>query len=176
MQTEIVDLRFNLKADRKDLILITAFGFFSYVLLSLWGYLVARDLGVVVSPRRLVVCTVGAGIFWLALSRLKRQNRVDLGALLASIVIAGLTILMVRLGLVQLSASPIEPEHSVRWSLAWSGYFGIWLLAAVPPSPPVSFRAGRPDVEIRANDMDTLPGAYLDQLLALPGDDRADTR
>ena len=176
MQTDIVDLRFRLQANRKDVILIAAFGLFSYVLLSLWGYLVARDLGVVISPRRLVVCSIGAGIFWLALSRLKRQRRVDLGTLLASIVIAGLAILMVRLGLDQLSASPIEPEHSVRWSLAWSGYFGIWLLAAVPPCPPVSFRAGQPDVEIRAGSADTLPGVYLDQLLALPGDDHEGTR
>lgn len=118
MQTDIVDIALGQRADRRDGALTVAFGLFSYVLLSIWGYLVVGDLGVALSPRRLVACAIGAGIFWLTLSRLKRKSRVDLGALLVSIVAAGLMILAVRLGLDQLSTSPIEPEHSVRWSLA----------------------------------------------------------
>ena len=167
MQTDIVGTGLTQQpnhTNRRDVTLTVAFGFFSYVLLSLWGYLVAGDLGVTLSPRRLVMCAIGAGIFWLTLGRLKRKRRVELGALLASIVVAGFTILLVRLGLDQLSTSPIEPEHSVRWSLAWSGYFGIWLLAAVPP-------ASRSKIDLRGGGADPLPDDYLDQLMALPADE-----
>ena len=172
MQTDIAAAGFGPRASRKDVALTIAFGLFSYVLLSIWGYLVAGDLGVTLSLRRLVLCTIGAGIFWLTLGRLKRKRRVELGALLASIVIAGLTILLVRLALDQLSNSPIEPEQSVRWSLAWSGYFGIWLLAAVPPGPPIAHRAGRGERERRSGTIEALPDVYLEQLLSLDGEDR----
>lgn len=169
MQTDIVETGFRPQVRRKDVTLTLAFGLFSYVLLSIWGFLIVGDPGVALSARRLVACAIGAGIFWVTLGQLKRKRRVDLGTLVASIVIAGLTILAVRLGLDQLSATPIEPERSVRWSLAWSGYFGIWLLAAVPPGPPIANGAGRADLD--AGSGDTLPDAYLEQLLALPGED-----
>lgn len=155
----------------RDMTLVIAFGLFSYVLLSLWGYLVAQDVGVILSPRRLVSCAIGAGIFWVTLSRLRQQRRVELGTVVGSIVIAGLTILAARLGIDQLSASPIEPEHSVRWSLAWSGYFGIWLLAAVPPCAPMAFRGGRPQPDDQAGQM-VLDDVYLEQLLTLPDGER----
>lgn len=153
--------------NRRELALIIAFGLFSFVLLSLWGALVAGNLGVVFSPRRMVVCSLGAGIFWLTLRRLKQQGAVSLGTLLVSIIVAGLSILAVRLGIDQMAVAPIEPEHSVRWTLAWSGYFGIWLLASVPPCPPQLLgqhgdsAAGRSEV---------LPEVYLDHLLDLPDD------
>lgn len=149
------------------MILILAFGAFSYVLLSVWGALVAGNLAVVLSPRRIVVCSIGAGIFWLTLRRLKRESRVGLGTLLVSILVAGLAILAVRLGLDQLSTSPIEPEHSVRWSLAWSGYFGIWLLAAVPPCPPGSLR----EKGLETLQSDGLGDVYMNHLLALPDEE-----
>lgn len=171
MQTDIVGTKARPQGNRQDVALIVAFGLFSYFLLSIWGYLVARDPSVALSPRRLVVCAIGAGIFWLTLTRLRRRPNVDLGALLASIVVAGLTILLVRLGIDQLSTSPIEPEHSVRWSLAWSGYFGIWLLAAVPPGPPSAYRAGRTATDGRPGTTEAVPDVYFEQLLALPGED-----
>lgn len=174
MHTLIADSGPRRQADR-NMTLVVAFGLFSYVLLSLWGYLVAQDVGVILSPRRLVSCAFGAGIFWVTLSHLKQQRRVALGAVLGSIVIAGLTILAVRLGIDQLSASPIEPEHSVRWSLAWSGYFGIWLLAAVPVGAPMALRGGRPLPDERAGPM-VLEDVYLEQLLTLPREERDRSR
>lgn len=170
MQTDIVASPPKTQANGRDTTLIIAFGLFSYVLLSIWGYLVVGDLAVTLSPRRLVACAIGAGIFWLTLSRLRRKRSVDLGALVASIVIAGLTILLVRLGLDQPSTSPIEPEHSVRWSLAWSGYFGIWLLAAVPLGPPV-VGAHRGERNMGSAGAEPLAEVYLDQLMALPADE-----
>jgi len=150
---------------KRDLALILAFGVFSYVLLSTWGALVAHNIAVVLSERRLVACLVGVGLFWLATSRLKERRDVSLSKLVAIIVGAGLTILAVRLGLDRLSPHPINAEHSIRWSLAWSGYFGIWLLAVVPPCAPPAKGEGPASSQISA-----LPEAYLEQLFKLPED------
>jgi hypothetical protein len=79
----------------------------------------------------------------------------------ATIVASGLTILAVKLGMDQFSPSPVPAQDSIRWSLAWSGYFGIWLLATVPVAVPSA--SGEP----RASD----PGAldpYLQILLEIP--------
>lgn len=155
-------------SSKRNLPLILAFGAFSYVLLSTWGALVAENLAVVLSERRLVACLVGAGLFWLAVSRLRQRNDVSLSKLIAIIVGAGLVILAVRLGLDQLSPHPVTADHSIRWSLAWSGYFGIWLLAVVPPcAPPTGEGKGPDPVELSA-----LPDVYLEQLFKLPDDKR----
>lgn len=173
MQPDIHLREFQCPDNRRNMVLIVAFGAFSYLLLSLWGALVADSLAVVVSPRRMVACSIGAGIFWLTLRRLRRESEVGLGSLLVSILIAGLAILAVRLGIDQLSVSPIEPEHSIRWSLAWSGYFGIWLLAAVPPGAARPVTHEQSTTIVGPGYSQSLPDVYLEQLLSLPDDAKA---
>ena len=120
--------------NKRESLLFIGFAVFSYVLLSAWGALVAENLVVLFSERRLVACAIGAGLFWCSVAFLKRRGRPNLTTEVGVILAAGLTILAVRLGLDQLSPDPVDPQHSIRWSLAWSGYFGIWLMAVVPPA------------------------------------------
>ena len=146
----------------RDTLIILGFGLFSYVLLSTWGALVAESLKVILSQERLVSCAAGAGIFWFAIRRLKQRREVSLSSLLGVIVGAGLIILAVRLGLNYISPNPVTVERSVRWSLAWSGYFGIWLLAVVPPCAP----GGAQSTD--STGISALPDAYLDHLFKVP--------
>ena len=169
MQNSVSEIARETPQGRRDLPLIIGFGLFSYVLLSSWGALVADSLAVFISERRLVACTVGAVLFWLALRVLRGRQGVSRGEVVATIVLAGLAILAFRLGLDQLSPVPVAAQHSIRWSLAWSGYFGIWLLAAVPVGGPAASGTG-------AVEPGDLVDPYLDILLETPEQPGAPTR
>jgi peptidoglycan/LPS O-acetylase OafA/YrhL len=144
--------------NRRELLWVLAFWLFSYVLLSIWGALVARDADVVIDGRRLIAVTVGAGLFALAQRSIRERAPVRLGQLIGAIAAASVAIFAVRFGLDQGMPDPRPIDRTLRWTLAWTGYFGIWILAA----------ANRPwDVQrVRAQgkDLPALPKPYLEQL------------
>lgn len=125
-----------------QILLVSLFWVFSYTLLSAWGAVIAEDWSVVLSERRVAAVTLGAALYWFVLLRLQERTSVGIATVVGWMIAAMVTILLARLGLDQFSPDPVSPRHSVGWSLAWSGYFGIWLTGAVAfrsrPSLPVA--------------------------------------
>jgi len=115
----------------RDLLLAFLFWAFSYALLSVWGAIVAGDWSVVLSERRVALVTLGASAYWLVLKRLRRDGDVSLRTAAGWIVAGGVTLLLARIGLDELFNHPVAVDKSVRWSLAWSGYFGIWVIGSI---------------------------------------------
>ena len=104
---------------------------FCYILLS-WRTVLLSNEAPIFSERRLLVLLVGAGLFWLALKRLDSTERVTL-ARTASWIVAGTAVVLSARLLVDwlMPADPLTFSYAVRWSLAWGGYFGMWVMGAV---------------------------------------------
>lgn len=144
--------------DGRLLVLVALlFGAFSYALLSIWGAIVAEDWSVVLSERRVVLVSLGAGVYWLILRRLQSRGRASAGRVIAWMVAGMAVVLLARLGLDLLSPGSVSAGHGIRWSLAWSGYFGIWLTGAVAFLP---IGAIRKPAQEDSNDSETACSAY----------------
>lgn len=105
---------------------------FSYAVLSIRGAIFADDWSALFSGERALAVTAGAGAYWLVLKQLDAGARVTLRAAVVWITVATLAIMLVRLVIDDVFAFAPEPMGAnVRWSLAWSGYFGLWVMGAI---------------------------------------------
>jgi hypothetical protein len=136
-------------SDRRNanLILALVFWAFTYLLFTYRAQLRYGDAYELISTIRLVSTAVGAGLYWLVLSRLIDGTQDRPGkplAILATILPATIVVLLARLLLDYLGATnPNGFAGDMRFVMVWGGYFGLWVSAsfALRVMPRVSLSA-----------------------------------
>lgn len=124
--------------------LTAAFFTFCYCLLT-WRALLLNDLAPYLSDRRAIALLVGAGIFWLAIGQLERAGRLTLVRAASWIVLGTIVVMVARL-----AVNWWKPEatltvgYSLRWTLAWAAYFGLWLMGVAAFRRQASTAAAAP--------------------------------
>ena len=127
--------------------LALVFWAFTYALFTYRAQLRYGDAYELTNTIRLVSTAVGAGLYWLVLSRLIDGTRDRPGkplAVLATILPASIVVLLARLLLDQMGATnPNGWPGDLRFVLVWGGYFGLWVSAsfALRVMPRLSFSA-----------------------------------
>lgn len=125
-----------LAADRRkaNVYLALLFWAFTYALFAYRANLRYGDAYELMSTMRLVSTGIGAGLYWLVLSRLIDGTRDRPGkplAVLATILPASIIVLLARLLLDQLgAANPNGLAGDLRFVMVWCGYFGLWVSAS----------------------------------------------
>ena len=117
------------------LLLSALFWLFTYALLSVRAQMLLGDGFDLVSARRLLGTTAGAFAYWAVLGwiRTGRGGRpVNPAAILATILPATIFVLAACLAVEHLwYESPLPLQATLRWVMAWSGYFGLWVSATL---------------------------------------------
>jgi hypothetical protein len=126
----------NLPQPDRTTQLTILFWIFSYALLSLRGVMLIGELSAFFSERRALAVSVGAVAYWMALKQLNSARSVSLREAIGWILAATALVAIASVTIDQLSAAPAGLTQSFRWSLAWSGYFGLWVMGAI------AFRTG----------------------------------
>jgi hypothetical protein len=109
------------------------FWLFTYVLLSIRAGMIPETVPVLFTPQRLLAVSAGAMIFYAAARHLvqaaaKPTLKTIVGTFAASVAAA----LTIRLGLDRMvSEEAASVSYSVRWTLVWTGYFGVWLIGTL---------------------------------------------
>jgi hypothetical protein len=112
------------------LFLAAAFFAFCYCLLT-WRALLLNEAAPLFSDRRALALLVGAGVFWKALGQLEKPGRLTLVRMASWIVLGTIIVMVARLAVNWWKPdAPLTVTYSLRWSLAWAGYFGLWLMGA----------------------------------------------
>ncbi len=128
------------------------FWLFTYGLFTYRANLRYGDAYELMSTVRLISTAVGAGIYWLVLSKLIDGTRDRPGkplAVIATILPASIVVLAARALLDQLGVyNPNGLPGDLRFVMVWGGYFGLWVSAsfALRIIPRLNFR-GRPAVQ-----------------------------
>lgn len=162
-------------------LLAALFLIFTYSLFAYRAHLRYGDEYLLFSPQRFVGTLVGAGLFWLVMSNLVRVSGTRPAkplAVIATILPASIVVLAARLVLGELVEGQVtEFQTNMRWVLVWSGYFGLWVSAALalqtakparPCQPAMAAPAAaapaaeRPPVELSESSVDWL----IDELAA----------
>jgi hypothetical protein len=119
---------------KPNLQLAVLFWGFTYALFAYRANLRYGDAYELFSAIRLVSTAVGAGLYWMVLTRLIDGTSDRPGkplAVLATILPASIVVLLARLLLDYLGASnPNGLPGDMRFVLVWSGYFGLWVSAS----------------------------------------------
>ncbi|UUR07557.1 hypothetical protein [Sphingomonas glaciei] len=117
-------------ADFGRLFLAVAFFAFCYCLLT-WRALLLSEAAPLISDRRAIALLVGASAFWLALGHLGKPGRLTLVRTASWIVLGTIVVMVARLAVNWWKPDAVLTlSYSLRWSLAWAGYFGLWLMGA----------------------------------------------
>ncbi len=123
-------------SDRRNanFVLTLIFWAFTYALFTYRAQLRYGDAYELTETLRLVSTAVGAGLYWVVLSRLIDGTRDRPGkplAVLATILPASIVVLLARLLLDQMGATnPNGWPGDLRFVLVWGGYFGLWVSAS----------------------------------------------
>ncbi len=116
-------------------LLAAMFWIFTYSLFAYRAHLRYGDEYLLFSPQRFTGTLVGAGLFWLVMSNLVRASGNKPAkpiAVIATILPASIVVLAARLVLGELVEGQVtELQANMRWVLVWSGYFGLWVSAAL---------------------------------------------
>lgn len=108
---------------------------FTYSLFAYRAHLRYGDEYLLFSPQRFAGTLVGAGLFWLVMSTLIQVGGTKPAkpiAVIATILPASIVVLAARLLLAEFVDGQItELQLNMRWVLVWSGYFGLWISAAL---------------------------------------------
>ena len=117
-----------------NLLLALVFWAFTFALFTYRAQLRYGDAYQLTETIRLVSTGVGAGLYWLVLSRLIDGTRDKPGkplVVLATILPASIIVLLARLLLEHLGATnPNGWPGDLRFILVWGGYFGLWVSAS----------------------------------------------
>ena len=168
-------------------LLAALFWTFTYSLFAYRAHLRYGDEYLLFSPQRFVGTLVGAGLFWLVMSNLIRVSGSKPAkpiAVIATILPASIVVLAARLVLGELVEGQVtELQANMRWVLVWSGYFGLWVSAALAlhtarlakacdakaamPSAAVS-AAGRTPIELSDSSVDWLLDELAAAVVAMP--------
>ena len=119
-----------------QLLLFSAlFWLFTYALLSVRAQMLLGDGFDLLSARRLLGTSAGALAYWtvLAWMRADRDGRpVNPAAIVATILPATIFVLAACLAVEHLwYETPLPLQATLRWVMAWSGYFGLWVSASL---------------------------------------------
>lgn len=149
-------------------LLAAMFLLFCYVLLT-WRATLLTDTAPLLSQRRTLAILAGAGAFWFALKQMEEQERLSLTRAVSWIVAGTILVLLTRLVAEQVvTAAPVDFSYDLRWSLAWGGYFGTWLMGAWAfrrhATNEASSSAGQPTIA-RAREIPRVSQAEVDWLL-----------
>jgi hypothetical protein len=167
------------------------FWLFTYVLLSVRAQMLLGDGFDLLSTRRLLGTSAGALAYWavLGLIRTGRDGRpVNPAAIVATILPATIFVLAACLAVEHLwYESPLPLQATLRWVMAWSGYFGLWVSASLafqihrdsrtvaPAFAPASIAGPAPATRPAPADpaaWDWLVEACAAELAELPAPDR----
>ena len=117
-----------------NLTLALLFWAFTYLLFTYRANLRYGDAYELISTIRMVPTMVGAGLYWLVLSRLIDGSRDRPGkplAVLATILPASIVVLTARILLDEMGANnPNGFAGDLRFVMVWGGYFGLWVSAS----------------------------------------------
>jgi hypothetical protein len=175
---------------RRILHLTLLFWLFSYAFLAMRGAMLEEQWAMLLSMRRAIAVAAGAGAYWIVLKKLETMPRVELGKVIGWIITATLGIMLIRLAIDQFFAfEPLPPLRNIRWSLAWSGYFGLWVMGAIAfrkgvarletPAAPLAAPCARP-LELpskeppEASDLEWLVNAIAPEVVGLNPSQRAE--
>ena len=170
------------------LTLVGLFWAFSYVLLSIRGALFHDDWSRLVDNNRLLAVSVGAGAYGLVLKQLQGGVRVTFGRALSWIVLATLIVAVVRLSVDELLFDvPQGLSVNLLFSLTWSAYFALWVMASlafvphapvaeapVPAQPVARALTGSVAKAANVDSFELLLAAIVAEAGELNGRDRAD--
>lgn len=133
MQLALPSPRPPFASDRRNANFLWALVFlaFTYALFTYRAYLRFGDAYVEASTIRTLSIAVGAGLYWLVLSKLIDGTRDRPGkplAVVATILPASIVVLLARVILDQLGATnPNGFPGDLRFVMVWAGYFGLWV-------------------------------------------------
>lgn len=136
MQTALHPYRAFAPFDRRNVNLILALVFWAFTnaLFTYRAFLRYGEAYEMVSTIRLVSTLVGAGLYWLVLTRLIDGTRDRPGkplAVVATILPASIVVLLARIILDSMGAfNPNGLAGDMRFVLVWAGYFGLWVSAS----------------------------------------------
>ena len=136
MQIALPSSRPPVASERRNanFVLTLIFWAFTYALFTYRAQLRYGDAYELTDTIRLVSTAVGAGLYWLVLSRLIDGTRDRPGkplAILATILPASIVVLLARLLVDQMGANnPNGLPGDLRFVLVWGGYFGLWVSAS----------------------------------------------
>lgn len=165
------------------LTLVGLFWIFSYVLLSVRGALFYDDWSRVLDNNRLLAVSVGAAAYGSVLKQLQRGRPVTFVRAISWIVLSTLIVAVVRLTVDELLFDvPQGLSVNLLFSLTWSAYFALWVMAslAFAPRAPVATRsvaAERAVAVAKTADLDTfelLIAAIISEAGALKPRDRTE--
>lgn len=144
------------------------FLFFCYILLT-WRATLLTEAAPLLSARRSLAVLAGAAAFWFALRHMEERERLSLVGTASWIVAGTILVLLTRLAAEHVvTAAPVDFSYDLRWSLAWGGYFGMWLMGAWAfrrhATNEASSSAGQPTIA-RAREIPRVSQAELDWLL-----------
>ena len=112
------------------LFLAAAFFAFCYCLLT-GRALLLNEAAPLFSDRRALALLVGAGVFWLAIGQIEKAGRLTLVRMASWIVLGTIIVMVARLAVNWWKPDALfTVSYSLRWSLAWAAYFGLWLMGA----------------------------------------------
>ena len=168
--------------------LTASFWLFSYSLLALRKILDTDDWSVALSAQRVIAVSVGAFAYWLVLKQIEAGLRIRLRTVIGWILVATLAMLILRIGLSNLLADGSVPlSRSMRWTLTWGAYFGLWVIGAIAFAParaagavparpilsPVSAATAKPSTPAAtADDLVLVINAIADEVAELDSVDR----
>lgn len=119
----------------QPLLFAALFWLFTYVLLSVRAQMLLGEGFDLLSARRLLGTTAGAASYWAVLAWMRRGRgglAANPTAIVATILPATIFVLAACLAVEHLwYESPLPLQAILRWVMAWSGYFGLWVSASL---------------------------------------------
>lgn len=115
-------------------LLAILFGAFTYALLTVRAELLLGGGYGLISIRRIIATAIGALICWSVLRWILPRATSGSGgviAVIATILPASLLVLGARLLVDEIMSAPTQLQENLRWVMVWTGYFGIWISAAL---------------------------------------------
>lgn len=177
----------------QPLLFAALFWLFTYVLLSVRAQMLLGESFELISARRLLGTSAGALSYWTVLAWMRRSRgglAPNPAAIVATILPATIFVLAACLAVEHLwYETPLPLQATLRWVMAWSGYFGLWVSAslafqmhrecraAATPAPlAATIPAASPAVRTAPAELeawDWLIDACAAELAVLPLPDRA---
>ena len=143
--------------------LAAIFWAFTYALFTYRAQLRYGEAYELTDTIRLISTGVGAGLYWLVMSRLIDGTRDRPGkplAVLATILPASIVVLLARLVVEQMgAANPNGLPGDLRFVMVWGGYFGLWVSAsfALRVMPRLNFGAETGFERLKTRQLTTKP-------------------
>jgi hypothetical protein len=155
------------------------------VLLTIRGAILHNDWNRPIDGNRLLAVTIGAAAYGLVLRQLQAGHRITLRGAVAWIVSATLAVMVVRVAIDEMAFDvPQGIGINLLWSLTWSAYFGLWVMASLAfaptgSAPAVSLRPVQPakavdGKPVELDNLELMVVAIIAEAAELKAGDRAE--